>query len=198
VRKSGECQAKLDYPHFDGIFIGYTTTDQNIWYIDVNSGLVKRSHHAVFDEAWYLQPLWTLAVQLLYDLRLQEDDKPVNPTLLPDSPLPPAPFPPLPKDMTLPFPVLPCHALHAHLLLRESSTPQTVTARAALLTASSHPHEGTKIQPSRDARAVKDYHINSKLDVEQVYFSPTAYNDPFEEILDMKRFFTTALLSGGM
>ncbi len=87
------CQAKLDYHHFDGIFIGYTATDQNIRYINANSGLIKRSHRAVFDEAWYLQPLQLLAVQLLYDLRLQEDDKHVTSTLLPDSPHLPAPFP---------------------------------------------------------------------------------------------------------
>jgi hypothetical protein len=170
----------LDCHHFDGIFIGYTATDQNIRYIDMNSGLVKRFHYAIFDEVWYLQPLHLPAAQLLYDLRLQENDKPVHPTPLPDSPLPPAPFPLLLKDMKLPLPVLPCHALHAHLPLPESGTLQTVTAWAALLTAPSHPYEGTKIQPSLDAHAVNDYHINSKMDVKQVCFSPTAYNEAFE------------------
>jgi hypothetical protein len=101
-------------------------------------------------------------------------------------------------DMKMPLSALPCHALHAHLSLRESGSPQTVTAWAALITASSNPHEGTKIRPSWDARAVSNYHINFKHDVKQVYFSPTVYNEAFEEIQDMTGFFTTALPSGGM
>jgi hypothetical protein len=166
--------------------------------IDVNSNLAKGSHHAVFDEAWYLQPSQPPVVQFLFDLGLQEDDKSITLAPLPDSPHPLAPFPPLPKDMKSPLPVLPCHALHAHLPLCESSALQTVTAWVALITAPSHLYEGMKIRPSWDARAVSDYHINSKHDVKQVYFSPTAYNKAFEEILDMRRLFTTALPSGGM
>jgi hypothetical protein len=73
-----------------------------------------------------------------------------------------------------------------------------MTARAALITAPSHPYEGTKIRPSQDASAVNNYHINSNQDIKQGYFSPTVYNQAFEEILDMKHFFTTAFLSGGM
>jgi hypothetical protein len=56
VWQNGKQRAKLNHHHFDGIFIGYTATDQNIRYIDVTSGVVKRLHHAVFNEAWYLQP----------------------------------------------------------------------------------------------------------------------------------------------
>jgi hypothetical protein len=70
VRQSGNCGAKLYHYHFDGIFIGFTATDQNIRYIDVNSGVVKHSHHAVFDEAWYFQPSHPPATQLLYELGL--------------------------------------------------------------------------------------------------------------------------------
>jgi hypothetical protein len=40
---------------WDSIFLGYTATDQNIIYLDLDSGIVKQSHHATFDEAWYLQ-----------------------------------------------------------------------------------------------------------------------------------------------
>jgi hypothetical protein len=43
-------------------------TDQNIVYLDLDSGVVKASHHAQFDEAWYLQPSCPPAAQLLYDL----------------------------------------------------------------------------------------------------------------------------------
>jgi hypothetical protein len=73
VKQSGKRRAKLDRHHFDGIFIGYTATDHNIRYIDIVSGVVKRSHHAVFNKAWYLQPSHPPAAQLLYDLSLQDD-----------------------------------------------------------------------------------------------------------------------------
>ena len=40
----------------------------------MESGLVKSSHHAVFDEAWYMQPKRPPAAQLLYDLGLEAED----------------------------------------------------------------------------------------------------------------------------
>jgi hypothetical protein len=43
-------------------------------YIDLNSGVVKTSHHATFNEAWYLQPTRPPAAQLLYDMGLEYDD----------------------------------------------------------------------------------------------------------------------------
>jgi hypothetical protein len=43
-----------DAPNLMGIFLGYTATDQNIFYLNTSSGVVKSCHHAVFDEAWYL------------------------------------------------------------------------------------------------------------------------------------------------
>ena len=58
----------MDCHNFKGIFLGYTATDQNIIYLDLDSGVVKSSHHAQFDEAWYLQPKCPPAAQLLYDL----------------------------------------------------------------------------------------------------------------------------------
>ena len=48
---------------------------QNIRYIDLTSGIVKTSHHADFDEAWYLQPSRPPAAQLLYDIGLKPDDR---------------------------------------------------------------------------------------------------------------------------
>ena len=63
-----------------GILLGYSATDQNVGYIDVNSGIDKTCHHAVFDEAWYLQQSRPPVAQLLYDLGLilEEDyDLPV-------------------------------------------------------------------------------------------------------------------------
>ena len=63
--------------------------DQNIKYLDTTSGIVKTSHHAMFDEAWNLQPMWPPAAQLLYDLGLEaeatQDPLPVE---IPPSPPP--------------------------------------------------------------------------------------------------------------
>jgi hypothetical protein len=55
VKRTGSCQGKLDKHNFNSIFLGYAVTNQNIIYLDLDSGLVKQSHHAQFDEAWYLQ-----------------------------------------------------------------------------------------------------------------------------------------------
>jgi hypothetical protein len=38
---------KLDRHNFKGIFLGYTAMDQNIIYLDLDSGVVKLSHHEV-------------------------------------------------------------------------------------------------------------------------------------------------------
>ncbi len=56
VKRTGDRRSKLDQHNFRGIFLGYASTDQNILYLNLDSGLVKRSHLAQFDEAWYLQP----------------------------------------------------------------------------------------------------------------------------------------------
>ena len=55
IKRTGSRRCKLDCHDFSGIFLGYTATDQNITYLDLNLGIVKSCHHAVFDEAWYLQ-----------------------------------------------------------------------------------------------------------------------------------------------
>jgi hypothetical protein len=73
VKRSGDRHAKLDRHDFTGIFLGYTATDQNIVYLDLDSGIVKHSHHATFDEAWYLQPARPPAAQLLYDVSIYVD-----------------------------------------------------------------------------------------------------------------------------
>lgn len=56
VKRTGKRRSKLDRHDFTGIFLGYTATDENVRYIDVHTRMVKTSHHAIFDEAWYLQP----------------------------------------------------------------------------------------------------------------------------------------------
>ena len=59
--------------NFKGIFLGYTATDQNIVYLDLDLGLVKQSHHAQFEEAWFLQDSRPPAAQLLYDFGMELD-----------------------------------------------------------------------------------------------------------------------------
>ena len=54
VKCSRDRSGKLDRNDFTSIFLGFTATDHNILYLDLESGLVKPSHHAQFDEAWYL------------------------------------------------------------------------------------------------------------------------------------------------
>ncbi len=74
VKQSEDRRSKLDRHDFTGIFLGYTASDHNICYLDMDSGLVKSSHHAVFDEAWYMQPHQQPAARLLYDLGLEPED----------------------------------------------------------------------------------------------------------------------------
>ena len=95
VKVMGKRKSKLNRHDFTGIFIGYSATDDNIRYIDVHSGVVKTSHHAVFDKAWYLQPRRPPAAQLLYDMGMEQDETPM--TIPPPTP-PPAPYPIIPKS----------------------------------------------------------------------------------------------------
>jgi hypothetical protein len=67
VKQTGNRFSKLDQHDFRGNFLGYALTDQNILYHNLDSVLVKCSHHAQFYEAWYLQPHRPPAAQLLYD-----------------------------------------------------------------------------------------------------------------------------------
>ncbi len=86
VKRTGSQRCKLDLHDFTGIFLGYTATDQNITYLNTMTGIVKTCHHAVFNEAWYLQPTRLPAAQLLYDLGLENEtdfvslDGPLLPT----------------------------------------------------------------------------------------------------------------------
>ena len=73
VKRSGDRRAKLDHHDFTGIFLGFTATDNNVRYININTGIVKTSHHALFVEAWYLQVSRPPASQLLYDLGLMSE-----------------------------------------------------------------------------------------------------------------------------
>ena len=54
VKKPAKRRAKPDHRDFTRIFFGCTATAKGIVYIDIHLGWVKISHHAIFDEAWYL------------------------------------------------------------------------------------------------------------------------------------------------
>jgi hypothetical protein len=81
VKKTGDRPAKLDNHAFHGVFIGYTATDKNIRYIDMDSGVVKSCHHAVFDEAWYTQAKRPHTAQLLYSLGAGSTDESAQETV---------------------------------------------------------------------------------------------------------------------
>ncbi len=141
MKGSGDRNAKLDKHDFHGIFLGFTATDQNIIYLDLDTGIVKQSHHPTFDEAWYLQPSHPSVAQLLYDLGLEAESIPISSTgpLLDDSvgsqristiPLAPWP-PPCPvSHMACKWAVPPCSQM-LPLPLCETELPHPLTAAAA-------------------------------------------------------------------
>jgi hypothetical protein len=181
VKRSGVRRAKLDCHDFTGIFLGYTATDQNIVYLDLDSGVVKNSHHATFDEAWYLQPARPPAAQLLYDLGLEAEEMDISlsdssPIVVPP-PVCPAPWPPLyaqniksakwdvpPRSCMLPLP------------LCETALPRPMTAAAARVRASVGPA----------STVASEFNI-TKDDMAVVYMSQDPFFDSFEEVLDLRK-----------
>ena len=53
AKKPGERPAKLDHHTSNGIFVGYTATTKNVYYIDDLTNNVKMGTHALFDEAHF-------------------------------------------------------------------------------------------------------------------------------------------------
>ena len=181
VKQTGKRRAKLDRHDFTGIFLGYTATEKNIRYIDVTSGVTKSCHHAVFDEAWYLQPTRPPAAQLLYDLGLVEEEDFDIPTVI--NPLPVAYY--LPKPTFKHISVCVAHQFPLPLWL--TATPQSVAARAAKLS-TADPYKDIVLETfNKDGSAVVDYHITIK-DIAQIYVSPHPFNDAFEEHVDLRRY----------
>ena len=95
VERAGKRQKNLDRHNFEGIFIGYTATERNIRYFDCDTGQVRIARHAVFDEAWYLQPIRPPSAQMLYDMGLEDID--LGPLPLPVVKPPLSDYPPLPS-----------------------------------------------------------------------------------------------------
>jgi hypothetical protein len=186
VKRTGDWRAKLDRHDFSGIFLGYMSTDQNIIYLDLDSGLVKRSHHAIFDEAWYLQPSRPPAAQLLYDLGLEAETIPVSETgpnvvPLPVSGVPPesapVPWPPtLDPSKSAPKWDIPSRPRILPLPLRETDIPRPIAAAAA------------RVQTmASDAVSIVSAYGIGKDDIAMVYMSPDPFFDAFEVDLDLRK-----------
>jgi len=185
VKRTGDRRSKLDRHDFHGIFLGYASTDQNICYLNSNIGLVKRSHHAQFDEAWYLQPSRPPAAQLLYDLGLEADDE--HPSLDDNEEgnvitLIPAPWPLLlsPKLKAAHW-CVPASCRTTPLPLQETALPRPIAAAAARVLSN------TDAPPPTALYIVLDYNIGRD-NMVLIYMSPDPYNEAFEEVLDLRRF----------
>ena len=70
ARETGQQKAKLDHHIAEGIFVGITATDQNVYYLDDATGTVRTGQHVIFDEAHMTVPVQyaPLAAQALQRL----------------------------------------------------------------------------------------------------------------------------------
>ena len=202
VKRTGKRRAKLDRHDFQGIFIGYSATDQNIRYIDLSTGLVKTCHHAVFDEAWYLYPTRPPAAQLLYDLGLRAEQPPTPPSMMTAEDLA-SPWPPLALDKPLHKEIHTPRAVHLPLRESDDLGGRPAAAAAAHLHGTSS-YEGTSIKSAhdttavgRDSTAVTEFDITRR-DLEQIYLSPSPYEDSFEEEIDLRRWTASTHPTAGM
>jgi hypothetical protein len=55
--------------------------------LNLDSGVVKTSHHAQFDEAWYLQHSHPPVAQLLYDLGILTEGDPTAESMAESGPI---------------------------------------------------------------------------------------------------------------
>lgn len=185
VRQPGERRCKLDRHDYSGIFLGYTATDKNIIYLDTTSGIVKTSHHAVFDESWYHQPKRPPAAQLLYDIGLESVQDPIPAS--PDDTSIPEPVPAYPpiapttkgkqwnaptNSLTAP---LPLPSLHSNI----------ISASAAVL---KKPQPLTKLTGKQLAAELVTNYLIGNNDTATIYMSPCPYHQAFEEELDLRKF----------
>ncbi len=179
VKRSGNRRAKLDRHNFCGIFLGYTATDQNIVYLDLDTGIIKQSHHATFDKVWYLQPSCPPAAQLLYYLGLEEEHNPMDEEVLSTGittpPLVPWP-PPCPishkhDKWTVP----PCPRMLS-LPLWETALPCPYTAAAARV----------RVLAPVALEIVTEYNIN-RSNMATVYMSPDPFFGAFKEEINLQK-----------
>jgi hypothetical protein len=199
VKISGIRRGKLDRHDFKGFFLGYTATDNNIVYLDLNSGVVKRCHHTQFDKAWYLQSNRPPTAQLLYNIGIAPDPAyyseagVVTPPIVSDFhpvgsvdkikvPWPPKPTSALAKPVPDMCTRLPLPLGH----MASSITPRFINARAAKASAPAHNMPRLACRP-RAINIMADFDISRK-DMAMIYLSPDPYFDAFEQPLDLHKF----------
>jgi hypothetical protein len=187
VKQSGSRCSKLDQHDFKGLFLGYTATDQNIVYLDFDSGVVKASHHTKFDEAWYLQPSCPPAAQLLYDLGILPEGDPPSESAT-ESELVTLDFrtPSLIEKVLIPWPpmtsvdkgankwIAPDQSILLHLPLctLTHKLPCPITAKAAWTKPLSRCNIALEL--------VEDFKIGNH-DMAIVYMSPDSYHEAFKQ-----------------
>jgi hypothetical protein len=195
VKRMGSRHCKLDRHNFTGIFLGYTATEQNIIYLNTSSGVVKSCHHAVFDEAWYLQPTRPPAAQLLYDLGLEAEtsfvthDGPLHPTPADMINLIAVPWPPsfqVPHKLSKPPPF----SLLAPLPPRLMAIPNVIAASTARVQV---PDNGKTLV----LNIVTEY-LNGPHDMAMIYMSPNPYGRTFEQEIDLCKWDLTKHCTDGM
>jgi hypothetical protein len=191
VKRTGKRRSKLNRHDFTGIFLGFTATDENFKYIDVNTRIEKTSHHGIFDEAWYLQSQRPPFAQMLYDVGLEPELTETDLCVIKDV----APPPPLPSK---PPSKLPLFTTRIPLPLRVS-TPPTAFAAAAAHTKTEGP---ILVEPKNVKRRLEHdmimKHDITKKDLDMVYLSPSCFLDAFEEELDLRRFDPTKSPTAGI
>ena len=175
--------------------VSNTATDQNIIYLDTTSGIVKSCHHAVFNEAWYLQPSRPTAAQLLYDLGIEDESTFVNL----DGPIHPTPigsiapiivlWPPPLQNIHKPAKPLPM-SLFALLPLRLTAQPNSFGATVYRVNAP--PTAGTLASD-----IVTEFLIGPH-DMAMIYMSPDPYGCTFEKEVDLRKWDITHHRTAGM
>ena len=199
IKMLGIRRGKLDRQDFKGIFLGYTATDNNIVYLDLNSGVVKCCHHAQFDEAWYLQNTRPPTAQLLYNIGIAPDPASYSEAGVVTLPIVSdyhpvgfvdkikVPWPPMPPSVTAkPVPDM-CVGLPLPLRYMASSiTPRFIPARAAKASAPT-PNTPRLARRPRAIDIMADFNI-SRNDMAMIYLSPDPYYDAFEQPLDLRKF----------
>jgi hypothetical protein len=195
VKRMGSRHSKLDLHDFTGIFLGYTATDQNIFYLDTSSCVVKSFHHAVFNEAWYLQPSCPPVAQLLYNLGLEADSSfvnlngPLHPTSIGTIAPITVPWPPSPLD--LPLPKKPPHiSLFASLPLCLTEQPNTFAAAAAQV------HTTPPNGPT--ASDIATEFLIGPHDMAMIYMSLNPYGRTFEKEFNLHKWDLTRHRTAGM
>jgi hypothetical protein len=183
VERTGHHHSKLDHHDFSRIFIGYTASDHNIAYINLDLGLLKTSHHAQFNEAWYLQPSCPPAAQLLYDLGLEADDD-----VEPDPDPHPAPYPPIASQKVSNNSwKTPPGCCHLPLPLQCTTAPRLVAASATCMVAESPEIAPRCLRTMISSSAIaNEYRIGHEA-MEMIYI-PDPYHESFDELLDSHRF----------